>query len=97
MEVVKFTQSLFDEITADENKEVLVDFFATWCGPCKMMSPVVDQIAKENESITIGSVDVDAEGELCREVRRYEHPHLHRAARNKRTWPHSGCYAQSKV
>lgn len=41
------------------NKLVLVDFYATWCGPCRMISPLIDEIAKENTNLTVVKVDVD--------------------------------------
>ena len=44
---------------------VLVDFFATWCGPCKMLSPVLEQVANENPDLTIVKIDVDEVGELA--------------------------------
>ncbi len=47
--------------------EVLVDFYATWCGPCKMIAPIVDQIAKEYPEIKVLSVDVDEVGEAAAE------------------------------
>lgn len=51
----------------DSEKTVLLDFWATWCGPCKMIAPVVEEIAKENPHITVGKIDVDAEPELAQE------------------------------
>jgi len=47
----------FDELVA--KGEVLVDFFATWCGPCKMLSPIIEQVAQENPDLTVLKVDVD--------------------------------------
>lgn len=56
-EVIK-TQD-FEEKVMKSEKPVLVDFFATWCGPCKMMAPVVDEIAAENPDIAVYKVDID--------------------------------------
>ena len=44
---------------------VLVDFFATWCGPCKMLSPVLEEVSEENNNVTIVKVDVDEAGALA--------------------------------
>ncbi|MBR1847420.1 MAG: thioredoxin, partial [Bacilli bacterium] len=45
--------------------EVLVDFFATWCGPCNMLAPILEQVANENPELTIAKVDVDEVGALA--------------------------------
>ena len=55
----------FDNILASE-KPVLVDFFATWCGPCKMFAPVLDEFAEEHDEIEAVKVDVDELGDLAR-------------------------------
>ena len=55
----------FDNILAGE-KPVLVDFFATWCGPCKMFAPVLDEFAEEHDEIEAVKVDVDELGDLAR-------------------------------
>ena len=55
----------FDSEVIASGKTCLIDFFADWCGPCKMMSPIVDEIAEEMPDITVGKVDVDEAGELA--------------------------------
>ena len=62
--IVKTTEE-FDAIVKGE-KPVLVDFFATWCGPCKMFAPTFDEFASEHEEIACVKVDVDECGELAR-------------------------------
>ena len=57
--------SNFDSEVMASGKTCLIDFFATWCGPCKIMSPVVDEIADENPDITVGKIDVDEAPELA--------------------------------
>ena len=55
-----------EEFTAVINDGlVLVDFFATWCGPCKMLAPVLEEVANENPALTILKIDVDEVGELA--------------------------------
>lgn len=65
MEIIKLTAQNFDEIVTKSDKPVLIDFFATWCGPCKMLSPVVDEVAEEVDDVVFCKVDVDEEGELA--------------------------------
>ncbi|MBR5279389.1 MAG: thioredoxin [Clostridia bacterium] len=66
MSVMKVSKSNFDEVK-NSDKTVLLDFYADWCGPCMMVSPVVDEIAKENPQYLVGKINVDNEPELTME------------------------------
>lgn len=58
------------------NKTVLIDFYANWCGPCKMLAPIIDQIAEEREDIIVGKVNVDDETALAEEFGVFSIPTL---------------------
>lgn len=64
MSAIHINQGNIEEIKASD-KPVLLDFFAKWCGPCRMVSPIIDQIAAENPQYVVGKIDVDAEPELA--------------------------------
>ncbi len=59
MEIIEITEDNFDEVVVCSDKKVLVDFWASWCGPCKMLAPVIDEIAKERDDIVVGKINVD--------------------------------------
>ncbi|NLU24312.1 MAG: thioredoxin [Clostridiales bacterium] len=65
MSVIKITKDNFQSEVVESTKPVLVDFWATWCGPCKMLSPVVDEIAEETQIAKVGKINVDEEPELA--------------------------------
>lgn len=70
MAVVTFTQNNFEKEALQTSDVVIVDFWATWCGPCKMFSPVIDEIAEENHpGLVVGKVNVDEEPDLAGKYR----------------------------
>ena len=66
----KFTDDNFKEEVLESEIPVLVDFFATWCGPCKMMGPIIEEVAKEYEGkVKIGKLDIDESPKTTQENR----------------------------
>lgn len=64
MSVININQQNFDEIIKSD-KKILIDFYADWCGPCRMVAPFVEEIANENPQYVVGKINVDAEPELA--------------------------------
>ena len=66
MEILTITKDNFEQEVINSDKPVLVDFWAAWCGPCRMFSPIVDEFAEENADIVkVGKINIDEEPELA--------------------------------
>ncbi len=75
MSALKLNKNNFESVRSSE-KPVLLDFFAEWCGPCRMVSPIIDEIAEERNDIVVGKINVDEEPELASEFGVFSIPTL---------------------
>ena len=65
--ILTITKDNFESEVTSSEKTVLLDFWAVWCGPCRMLSPVIDEIAEEHNEIKVGKINVDEEPELAKQ------------------------------
>lgn len=69
MALIHITKDNFDAIVNQNEKRVLIDFWAPWCGPCQMVGPIIEEIANERDDIIVGKINVDEEMELAKKFR----------------------------
>lgn len=65
--IINITKENFQSEVLKSDKKVLLDFWATWCGPCMMLSPTVDEVANEVSNVKFGKINVDEQGELAQQ------------------------------
>lgn len=75
MKVIKANKDNFESIR-NSDKPVLLDFYADWCGPCRMVSPIVDEIAEERDDVVVAKINVDEENDLASEFGVFSIPTL---------------------
>ena len=66
MNVIEINQNEFDEKVSNSDKKVLIDVYANWCGPCKMLSPIIDELANEIDNINFYKLDIDESEDIAR-------------------------------
>ena len=76
MSVKNITKENFENEVVKSEKVVLLDFFATWCGPCRMVSPIIDEIAEEHPEYLVGKINIDNEPELAQQFSVFSIPTL---------------------
>lgn len=76
MDALAITKENFQQEVLDAEKTVLLDFYASWCGPCRALTPVIDEIARENPDIKVGKVNIDEEESLARQFKVMSVPSL---------------------
>ena len=76
MSVLKISKDNFQNEVINSESTVLLDFYADWCGPCRMVSPIVDEIAEERADIKVGKINVDEESELAERFEIFSIPAL---------------------
>lgn len=97
MSVVVITKENFESEVIKSEKPVLIDFWASWCGPCMMVSPLVDEIAEENPDIKVGKINVDEQPELASSFRIESIPTLMVVKNGKITAKSIGAVPKSEI
>lgn len=67
--IVNITKDSFEQEVIKSDKPVMIDFWASWCGPCRMVAPIMEDLAEENNNVKICKVNVDEQGELAAQFR----------------------------
>ena len=74
MKVLHLTKQSFEELISQNEKKVLVDFYADWCGPCRMQAPIVEEVANESDDYIVAKLNVDEVEEVAQAYKIYSIP-----------------------
>ena len=97
MSVIHITNENFQDEVMNSTKPVLLDFFATWCGPCQMLSPTIEEIANERSDVKVCKIDVDEAKELARKFRVMSVPTLMVVKGGEVTYRNSGVQSKEEI
>jgi thioredoxin 1 len=97
MSAITITKENFENEVMKSDKPVLIDFWASWCGPCMMVSPLVDEIAEEDSNIKVGKINVDEQPELSASFRIESIPTLMVIKNGKITSKSIGAVPKSEI
>ncbi|MCL2357735.1 MAG: thioredoxin [Defluviitaleaceae bacterium] len=97
MNAVTITKSNYEAEVAQSDKTVLLDFWASWCGPCREVAPILDEIARENDGIKVGKINVDEESELASTFEVMSIPLLVVVKNGKPVKQHAGSLPKAKI
>lgn len=97
MSVLTITKENYDSEVVNSDKPVLLDFWASWCGPCRMLSPLIDEIASEHPEIKVGKVNVDEQPDLAKKFRVMSIPTLVVLKGGEVTNTHTGLAAKEAI